>query len=177
MYVNQHSWNAQANVLYIESPSGVGYSIMKDEADIVHTDMSSSRDALKALEQFYERFPQYKNNSLFISGESYAGLYVPYLAWQIHQNNLKYDMYNGTAPAPSMRYNLVGTMVGNGATDWLYDNAPSIPQTITGMGLVPQPWLDQFEQDGCEYFFSDDLIPHKGGPECDAQYEKIMGMI
>ena len=76
-----------------------------------------------------------------------------------------------------MRYNLNGTMVGNGATDWLYDNAPSIPPTITGMGLVPQPWLDKFEQDGCEYYFSDDLIPHKGGPECDAQYEKIMNLI
>ena len=54
---------------------------MKDEADLAHTDMSSSRDALKALEVFYTKFPEYKNNSLFISGESYAGLYVPYLAW------------------------------------------------------------------------------------------------
>ena len=81
MFVNEHSWNTQANVLYIESPSGVGYSIMKDAADMAHTDMSSSRDAFKALEEFYVKFPEYKDNSLFISGESYAGLYVPYLAW------------------------------------------------------------------------------------------------
>jgi len=81
MFVNEHSWNKQANVLYIESPSGVGYSIMGDAEDIAHTDMSSSRDAFKALQEFYEKFPEFKNNSLFISGESYAGLYVPYLAW------------------------------------------------------------------------------------------------
>lgn len=68
-------------------------------------------------------------------------------------------------------------MVGNGATDWLYDNSPSIPPTITKMGLVPQPWLDQFEEDGCKYYFSDDLYPHEGGPECDDLYDKIMNMI
>ena len=33
------------------------------------------------MEEFYGKFPEYKDNSLFISGESYAGLYVPYLAW------------------------------------------------------------------------------------------------
>lgn len=89
MFVNEYSWNNQSNVLYIESPSGVGYSIAANNTnDIAHTDMSSSQDAFNALKVFYSKFPEYANNSLFISGESYAGLYVPYLAWQIHQSNL-----------------------------------------------------------------------------------------
>lgn len=114
---------------------------------------------------------------MFISGESYAGLYVPYLAWQIHQNNLKYDIYNGTAPGPNTTYNLKGTMVGNGATDWLYDNAPTIPPTITKFGLVPQPWLDQFEDYGCKFYFDEQLYPPEGGPECEDLFNKIMSMI
>jgi len=150
---------------------------MSDANDTAHSDMSGSRDVFMALQEFYKKFPEYAENELFISGESYAGLYVPYLAWQIHQSNLKFDIYNGTAPGPTMRYNLIGTLVGNGATDWLVDNAPSIPPTITKFGLVPQPWLDQFEQDGCKYYFSDSLYPHEGGPECDDLYDKIMGMI
>lgn len=82
MYVNPYSWNNQSNVLYIESPSGVGYSIMSEnEEDVAHSDMTVSQDAFNALKVFYEKFPEYVENDLFISGESYAGLYVPYLAW------------------------------------------------------------------------------------------------
>jgi carboxypeptidase C (cathepsin A) len=46
---NEQSWNKFANVLYIESPAGVGYSIAGTEADKVHNDMSTSVDALAAL--------------------------------------------------------------------------------------------------------------------------------
>lgn len=78
---NDQSWNQMANVLYIESPAGVGYSLAGTEADTVHNDMSSSVDAMAALYQWYLKFPEYNDNKLYISGESYGGIYVPYLAW------------------------------------------------------------------------------------------------
>jgi len=81
MYENPHPWNEKTNLLYIESPSGVGYSIAGSDEDWIHTDMSTSRDAFAALELFFKSFPDYLENELYISGESYAGLYVPYLAW------------------------------------------------------------------------------------------------
>jgi carboxypeptidase C (cathepsin A) len=95
--------------------------------------MSSSIDAVKALEQWYTKFPDFKENNLWISGESYGGIYVPYLAWQIHQNNKKFDMDARVA----MKFPFKGILVGNGATSWDYDNAPSIPKTATDMGLIP----------------------------------------
>lgn len=48
--MNEQSWNQKANVLYIESPAGVGYSLAATDADMVHNDMSTSVDAVKALE-------------------------------------------------------------------------------------------------------------------------------
>jgi carboxypeptidase C (cathepsin A) len=43
--------------------------------------MTSSKDALAAMKDFYLGFPEFLNNPLYISGESYGGIYVPYLAW------------------------------------------------------------------------------------------------
>lgn len=43
--------------------------------------MTQSQDAIIALNSFYEKFPMYRQNKLFVSGESYAGIYVPYLSW------------------------------------------------------------------------------------------------
>jgi carboxypeptidase C (cathepsin A) len=79
--MNDQSWNQNANVLYIESPAGVGYSLAGTKADTIHNDMSTSVDAIAALQQWYGKFEEYKENKLFISGESYGGIYVPYLAW------------------------------------------------------------------------------------------------
>lgn len=132
--MNEQSWNLKANVLYIESPAGVGYSIAETDADMVHNDMSTSVDALAALEQWYDKFPSYNDSNLWISGESYGGIYVPYLAWQIHQNNLKYDLDKRV----KYKYPLKGILVGNGATSWDYDSLASTPQTAVGMGLIPE---------------------------------------
>ena len=49
--------------------------------------MVQSQDALAALKQWFFKFPEYLPNQLFVSGESYGGIYVPYLTWQIYQNN------------------------------------------------------------------------------------------
>lgn len=78
---NPEPWNKKANVLYIESPAGVGYSFAKTSQDLKHNDLTTSEDAIAALLQWYAKFPEFKTNQLFISGESYGGIYVPYLAW------------------------------------------------------------------------------------------------
>lgn len=78
---NPEPWNKRANVLYIESPAGVGYSFGKTAEDRSHNDLSQSIDAFNAVETWFVDFKEYLPNKLFISGESYGGIYVPYLAW------------------------------------------------------------------------------------------------
>lgn len=113
---NPYPWNQQANILYIESPAGVGFSIADTDGDFIHNDMSQSKDALAALKNWYKLFPEFLTNDLYVSGESYGGIYVPYLSWQIHQNNQLYSVNASDISIP-----LKGYIVGNGATKWEYD--------------------------------------------------------
>ena len=77
----EQSWSKLANTLYIEAPVGVGFSYSTAGAtDYNCTDDSTADDNLAALHSFYEKFPQFVKNDLFITGESYAGVYVPTLA-------------------------------------------------------------------------------------------------
>ena len=78
---NPYPWNNRANMLWIESPAGVGWSVGELESDLACNDMTVSIDALAALKSWYEKFPNFLQNELFVSGESYAGVYVPYLTW------------------------------------------------------------------------------------------------
>lgn len=91
---NPYSWNARANTLYIEQPACVGFSKASTandgkNDDFKYNDMSSSKDLFAALQQFYKLYPELKANDLWITGESYAGVYGPYLAYQIHSYNQK----------------------------------------------------------------------------------------
>jgi carboxypeptidase C (cathepsin A) len=78
---NPYPWTTRMNMLWIESPAGVGYSIAGTVEDLSTNDMIQSQDALAALKQWFGKFPEYLPNPLFVSGESYGGIYVPYLTW------------------------------------------------------------------------------------------------
>lgn len=38
--------------------------------------------------QWFEQFPEFQANPFYISGESYAGIYVPTLAFEIAKGNI-----------------------------------------------------------------------------------------
>lgn len=146
MYIknNLYPWAARANVLYIESPAGVGFSVADTEQDLKTNDKITAEDSLQALKNWFVKFPEFKTNQLFISGESYGGIYVPWLAWEIYQNNQEAE-FN-----PSIDVmNIEGFIVGNGATNWDYDVQPSFPATAYYFNLIPKYLLDTYNENGC----------------------------
>lgn len=79
-----------ANVLFLESPAGVGFSYTNTSADLTNSgDKATAIDNIAFLENWFERFPEYKGRDFYISGESYAGHYVPQLAHTILVHNKK----------------------------------------------------------------------------------------
>jgi serine carboxypeptidase-like clade 2 len=80
---------AEANVLFLESPAGVGFSYSNTSSDYDKSgDQRTADDAFVFMINWIERFPEYKGRAFYISGESYAGHYVPQLATAILSHNI-----------------------------------------------------------------------------------------
>ncbi|XP_045827289.1 serine carboxypeptidase-like 27 [Trifolium pratense] len=113
LYLNPYAWNNLANLLFLDSPVGVGFSYCNKSADMhKFGDQKTAEDAYIFLVNWFERFPQYKNREFYIAGESYAGHYVPQLAQLVYRRNK--GMNNPVI-------NFKGFMVGNGVTDDYHD--------------------------------------------------------
>ncbi|XP_020167121.1 serine carboxypeptidase-like 45 isoform X2 [Aegilops tauschii subsp. strangulata] len=92
---NEYSWNKEANMLYLESPAGVGFSYSTDPSFYGGVgDSMTARDNLRFLEGWFAKFPQYKGRNLYIAGESYAGHYVPQLAQRMVEFDDKEKLFN-----------------------------------------------------------------------------------
>ncbi|KAK7853233.1 serine carboxypeptidase-like 40 [Quercus suber] len=90
LYDNKFSWNNAANVLFLESPAGVGFSYSNTTLDYsMNGDRRTAGDNYVFLLNWLRRFPEYKNRDFYVAGESYAGHYVPQLAHTILFHNKK----------------------------------------------------------------------------------------
>ncbi|XP_042500625.1 serine carboxypeptidase-like 45 isoform X1 [Macadamia integrifolia] len=95
LVTNEYSWNREANMLYLETPIGVGFSYSTDTSSYEAVgDMVTARDNLLFLQRWFAKFPEYRQRDLFITGESYAGHYVPQLAELMVQFNKKEKLFN-----------------------------------------------------------------------------------
>ena len=113
LHVNPWAWSTVANFLVFESPAGVGYSYCdatRHHKPCVNTDNSTADAAHSALLDFFgdAKFPELRKNAFYITGESYAGVYVPMLARRVLDAN---DA--GVTP----RVNLRSIAVGDPCTD------------------------------------------------------------
>ena len=98
---NQFSWNNNASVLFIDQPTGTGFSYGTGR---VNSTMSAAQDVYALLTLFFRQFPQYGKQDLHIFGESYGGHFIPAISAEIlsHQNR---------------NINLRSIAIGNGMTD------------------------------------------------------------
>ena len=51
-------------------------------------------------------------------------------------------------------YNLKGFIVGNGGTDWDYDNFPSIPITLLNYNIISPEIFHEVVDNNCNLYFN-----------------------
>ncbi|CAD5227832.1 unnamed protein product [Bursaphelenchus okinawaensis] len=110
LFENVYSWNKAANVLYLESPRGVGFSYQsfdQNRQDYEYNDQKTARDVVLALREFFRIYEI--DADFYISGESYAGVYVPAVSRVLLQELDSEDqgIFNGT----DLRFR--GFLIGN----------------------------------------------------------------
>lgn len=83
LFYNPYSWSQVANLLYVESPAGVGFSYCEPGVACEATDETAASDLADFFQAFYAAYPELAARPLYLTGESYAGVYVPMLAEQL----------------------------------------------------------------------------------------------
>ena len=102
--LNEYAWNKNASIFFIESPGGVGFSTLKNPT-FYYDDKIQAASLNIAVQNFFKIFPEYQSHSFYITGESYAGTYIPYLVSEM----FKYMNNNVNA----IQLKLKGFLIGN----------------------------------------------------------------
>ncbi|KAL5565792.1 hypothetical protein UlMin_028956 [Ulmus minor] len=105
---NDYGWDKASNLLYVDQPTGTGFSYTSADEDIRHDETGVSNDLYDFLQAFFAEHPQYAKNDFYITGESYAGHYIPAFASRVHQGNKAKE---------GIHINLKGFAIGNGLTN------------------------------------------------------------
>ncbi|XP_057329620.1 venom serine carboxypeptidase-like [Microplitis mediator] len=132
--MREYNWNKNHNVLYIDSPVGTGYSFTDDEEGFSKNETQIYEDLYAGLVQFFKLFSELQGNDFYVTGESYAGKYVPGFSYEIHKKN----------PTAEIKINLKGLIIGSGYIDPVnqFNHSNYFYQT----GLVDFHGRDEFRE-------------------------------
>jgi cathepsin A (carboxypeptidase C) len=101
---NPFAWNRKSHLIFVDQPAGTGFSY--GDSDTNENEIGT--DLYHFMQELVKKYPQYHKSPFFITGESYAGHFVPATGARILKGNLAHE---GEYIA------LKGIGVGNGLTN------------------------------------------------------------
>lgn len=159
MDLNPYAWNLNAHVVYFTHSAGVGPAFASSDEALRVDDKTDAERNFYALQQLFTyKFPEYKNNPIWLAGESYFGIYSMLWTEQI----LNYL----DAGYTDLFQNFKGVLVGNGVTDDAYDGnlAYSTALFAHGHGMITGNTFQQIV---------DDCIATPDSDECQSHWEIV----
>lgn len=106
---NPAPWNRLFGLIFLDNPIGVGFSIASTREEIPRDQHGVSKHLFEAISRFLAQNPSFRSRPIYITGESYAGKYVPAFGYYVLRKNPRLP--------ESKRFNLAGVAIGNGLTD------------------------------------------------------------
>ena len=132
LHPRHYSWHNTHSMLYIDNPVGTGFSFTDSDAGYANNEDDVARDLYSALDQFFTLFGSYRPNDFYVTGESYAGKYVPAISYKIHEEN----------QSAKRKINLKGLAIGDGLCDPI--NQLDYGHFLYNVGLVSARVRDEF---------------------------------
>jgi len=119
---NPYAWTTVANVIFLESPAGVGFSYTKNGSTVTNDEVTSQNN-YGFLKSWFKAYSEYSNNDFYITGESYAGIYTPTFGQRIWEGKASGDNninFKGIAAGNGCWGNSIGTcaMYDFGSSGW-----------------------------------------------------------
>ncbi|GAB6021026.1 hypothetical protein CHUAL_003663 [Chamberlinius hualienensis] len=106
LYERNYNWGVPFNLIYFDNPVGTGFSFT-DDAGVVKNITDVADHLYEALLQFFTLYSELQPLDFYITGESYAGKYIPAISYKIMKEN----------PTASLKINLKGLAIGDGWID------------------------------------------------------------
>ncbi|KAM0830710.1 hypothetical protein ACQ4PT_066036 [Festuca glaucescens] len=147
------SWTKVANIIFLDSPVGAGFSYAATDDGYKSSDTQTVNQIAIFLTKWYEEHSEFLLNPLYIAGDSYSGLIVPPLTFQIARG-----IETGDGPV----LNLKGYIIGNPLTDTKIDMAAKVPYAHR-MGLISDEQYEIYMENKCLKGIN---IHHILEPEC-----------
>mmetsp|Transcript_21512 Transcript_21512/g.54995 ORF Transcript_21512/g.54995 Transcript_21512/m.54995 type:complete len:520 (+) Transcript_21512:54-1613(+) len=121
LFANPQAWTKVASLLIYDAPPPVGFSYCHNDpgGDGYSCgdwdDYRTARSVHTFLENWFIAFPDFAKHDLYLSGESYAGVYIPMLAREILEDDTS-----------ATKTHLKGMLIGDGCagTDVLCGDQP-----------------------------------------------------
>jgi carboxypeptidase C (cathepsin A) len=106
---SEYGWDVNHNMIFVDQPINTGFSYSDDPRDRIYDEHGVAEDMLDFFQEFLAAHPELDGREVYITGESYAGHYVPAVSNKLFTYNKE---ANTTKPI-----NFKGLAVGNGLTD------------------------------------------------------------
>ncbi|KAI5083732.1 hypothetical protein GOP47_0003475 [Adiantum capillus-veneris] len=133
---NEHGWDKASSIIFVDQPVGTGFSYSSDIRDMRHDEKGVSEDMYHFLQAFFKAHPNFINNDFFVTGESYAGHYVPAVTSRIHKANKANE---------GLQISLKGFAIGNGLTNPEIQYKAYADYAVE-MGLIKETSRDQIRK-------------------------------
>ncbi|KAI5119135.1 hypothetical protein M0805_005741 [Coniferiporia weirii] len=132
---NNVSWDKLVDYIWVDQPVGTGFSTAESDGGYIEDEDQMGEDFLNFLRNLVKVFPSLATRPLLLTGESYAGTYIPYITKAIF-----------STPNPPVKLSKIA--IGNGAmgAEPEYEELP----TLTVIETFPQ--LIGYDPDVYNYF-------------------------
>ncbi|KAL3518431.1 hypothetical protein ACH5RR_021020 [Cinchona calisaya] len=164
---NDYGWDKVSNIIFVDQPIGTGFSYSFDASDIRYNEEGVSNDLYDFMQAFFKEHHEYAKNDFFITGESYAGHYIPAFASRVQKGNKDKE---------GLYINLKGVAMGNGLTNpEIQFNAYS--QYALDMKLINQSDYEKLIPLVSNCLQGIKLCGPEGGSPCKTAYDVCQGLI